>query len=236
MSQQFQAPPKNEMDHPRLALKGNKHANGKTLPSFKVALLANILRFRVYTGVEGEKSISVKLDPREVEAVMKRIRDEVIPNREDHVLKMEKTSFWIGGKKRDTLGVEATIVVGRHNGKVFISIYGYNTSKIAFPFTYGDAMKMYDADNNPLNPIDESNIAAYSWTKSIMGIAYPATVKNYKHPESNFNNNGGGNGGGGGGWNKGGNGGGNNGGGWNKGGNNSSGGSSDNSFDDDIAF
>lgn len=225
MSQQYQAPPKNEMDHPRLALKGKKHQNGKTIPSLKVSLLANLLRLRCYTGVEGEKTISVKLDPREAEAIMEVIRTKVITNREDHRIKMEKTSLWIGGKKRDTPGVEATIMVGRHQGRVFISIYGYNTSKIIFPFTYGDTMKIYDTNDEPMNAIDESNICAMSWVRSIMGMAYPATVKNYKHPESNFNKQG--NGGGGGGYNN------NSGGGYN---NNNGGNNNSNDFDDDLAF
>ena len=223
MSNQYQAPPKNEMDHPRLALKGNKHANGKSIPSLKVALLANVARLRVYTGIEGEKTISAKCDPRQLEAIAYRILHEVIPNREDHKLKMEKTSLWIGGKKRDTPGIEATILVGRHKGKAFISLFGFNTSKIAFPFTYGEEMKLYGADDQLLDDVDESNICAYSWCKTILGMVYPATVKNYAHPESNFNQQGGGNSGGG---NSGG-GGGNKSGGW---------GNDNNSHDDDIAF
>lgn len=229
----YKAPPKNEMDHPRLALRGKKHENGKTVPNLKASLLANLIRLRCYTGIEGEKTISVKLDPREIEAIVGIIKTRVIPNREDHKIKLEKMSLWIGGKKRDQPGVEATILLGRHNGQVFISIFGFNSPKIPFPFTYGDTMRITGENNEPLDRIDESNICALAWCNSIMGIAYPATVKQYKHPESNFNNNGGGGYGG----NKGGYGG-NNGGGNNSWGNNNGGGgnSSNDSFDDDLAF
>lgn len=233
MSQQYQAPPKNEMDHPRLALRGVKHQQGKQPPNLKVALLANLVRLRCYTGIEGEKTISVKLDPRELEAIAYCILNKVIPNKEDHKLKMEQKSLYVGGQKRDTPGVVATIIVGRHKGQAFITIFGYNTPKVIFPFTYGDTMAFYEDSGDQFNPIDESNIAAYSWCKTVLGMAYPATVKNYKHPESNFDKKGGGNGGGNNSWgNKGGNGGGNNS--W--GGNNGGGNSSADNFDDDIAF
>lgn len=226
MSNSYQAPPKNELDHPRLALKGKKHANGKTLPNLKVALLDNVARLRCYTGIEGEKSISAKLDPRDIEGIVEIIKTKVIPNREDHKFKIEQMSLWIGGSKRDTPGVVSTIMVGRHNGQAFISLFGFNTPKIAFPFTYGDMLKIYGTDGELLDPVDESNICAMAWCRSILGMVYPATVKNYKHPESNFNKPQGGGGYNGGGQNKN----------YNGGGNKPQGGSPANDFDDDFAF
>lgn len=229
----FTPAPKNEMDHPRLALRGIKHKQGKGFPNLKVALLDNIARLRCYTGIEGEKSISAKLEPRHLEALAIIIRDHVIPNREDHKRKIVMKSLWIGGKRRDEPGVTETIVVGRMNGKAFISLYGYNTSKVVFPFTYGDMLSIENEDG-PIDPVDESNICALAWVNSIMRTVYPAMVKNYKHPEPKDFNNGGNGGGGYGNNNRGGNGGGwgNNGG----GNNNSGGGAQNNDFDDDIAF
>lgn len=108
---------------------------------------------------------------------------------------------WVGNKRSDKKMLISTLIVGRDDNGVFISVRSYKSDRPRINFVFGAGLmrsfKILDENGQAIPMAEISRDAAIGWATSLAKVLAFILAKNYKHPEpkqstggnSNSNNN-----------------------------------------------
>lgn len=94
---------------------------------------------------------------------------------------------WVGGKKSDKRVLISTLMIGRDDNGVYISVRSYKSDRPRINFVFGASLarqyQILDENNQPLPLAELSKEAALAWSAALAKVLAHIVVSNYKHPE-----------------------------------------------------
>src|SRR5574343_242901 len=180
--------PWNALDEWKLRLEATEKPQGATRkPTLKIAMIANQLRFQVFTNVEGAEGggiIQAKLGAVDMYAVFAVIRKAI----SDPEFTTKKIPCYTGPLDQQVL--ESTVVVGRDSEKcLFIAVSSADDKqpKIKFRFLPSTYHRLLDSTGKQESTKDISEYWATGWVTLIENLAAAVLAKDGADRSQNEN-------------------------------------------------